>query len=1000
MRRFLVSFFVVSMLLAGASVAPVVGASPDRSIRVSVPRAAAPGRAFAVTVNLPSSVAAVDGRVYVRAGAAELLGVAPVGRGTALRPVAFRDGAAFGAYGLRPTGDSTVLRLVFVPHRAGRIQIRVVIDATADRQGRRTAIVQPETTSTVAVGQGSRLLTAPPSTARPVPSRTVGTLRELERDGRVDRRDLDVARVEWESARLAGTTCRPAALDANADGCRDIVDLQVTLAAKGTSIESTGTQTQDIGIQSVTFLVNSPGDTPDASPGNGTCADALGLCTLRAALTEANWTAGEDRINFALPGPAPARIQLVSGGPRLPLINSRNGGVFIDGYSQPGSRVNDAPFGSNAIQGVEIRGNGQAARETPFFITSAGNTVRGLLIQNVWRAIFIDGPDAHDNRVIGNWIGFQANGANASASNGHGVSTTNGASNNVIGTPALADRNVIGNHNHGLDFYGPGTNGNVVQNNQVCITPSGLGTATCGVGIDHNFGPKGELIGGSGANERNVFGPTNLNGIEFSHGWDPDTGASTTTWQINDHRVIGNWIGFRGDGRYNISFRSGLGNQGTADNGNGVNVYDGSNDNLVEGNFIASRWDGVQVMMPNALRNTVRGNTIGVSPLGEAAPLTGWGIKIRIGTRFDVIEGNTIRNAALGGIGLIQSNVQNIRVSRNIVNNTNGPGIELYGVPGPDPNDPGDGDSGANTLLNTPVVTSATTSIVAGSGLAGARVEVFRASRPAGQFGLPIEFLGSVTVAQNGTWSLPVTIAAGERVTALQIRSNDDTSELSVNVAVGAAPPPPEPGDLLAADDFERSGSNGWGTATLGGQWSHSINASDYSVDGEGRMSIASGRTRASSIAIETADVSITGETELDRLPVSGTVYMYVVARSDGATAYNGQVRVAPDGNAFARLRRVENGTPTALGPEVALPGLTLTPGAPLEFRFEVVGTEVRFRLWAPGDPEPGAWQLTATDGTPALQDAGSAGVQAYVGSGVSNGPVVVSWDDFEVRHG
>jgi CSLREA domain-containing protein len=52
-----------------------------------------------------------------------------------------------------------------------------------------------------------------------------------------------------------------------------------------------------------TFTVTSTGDTADNNPGNGVCDDGTGLCTLRAAIQEANAAAGADTINFALVGP-------------------------------------------------------------------------------------------------------------------------------------------------------------------------------------------------------------------------------------------------------------------------------------------------------------------------------------------------------------------------------------------------------------------------------------------------------------------------------------------------------------------------------------------------------------------------------------------------------------------------------------------------------------------------------------------------------------------------
>jgi CSLREA domain-containing protein len=153
-----------------------------------------------------------------------------------------------------------------------------------------------------------------------------------------------------------------------------------------------------------TFTVTSAADTPDAVPGDGVCADAAAQCTLRAAITESNWMRGPNRIEFALVGVAPVRIQLSTS--PMSLIQDRSGGLTIDGYTQAGSRVNTSTVGSNAIPGVEIRGNGTGLREVAFRITSPGNTVRGLLIHNVYRSVLLDQADASGNRIIGNWMGF------------------------------------------------------------------------------------------------------------------------------------------------------------------------------------------------------------------------------------------------------------------------------------------------------------------------------------------------------------------------------------------------------------------------------------------------------------------------------------------------------------------------------------------------------------------------------------------------------------------
>jgi CSLREA domain-containing protein len=520
--------------------------------------------------------------------------------------------------------------------------------------------------------------------------------------------------------------------------------------------------------------VNSPGDTPDVDPGDGLCADASSNCTLRAAITESNWWLGSNRIRFALPGPAPVRIQLQAGNPTL-LVKDNSGGLTIDGYSQAGAKLNTSQVGSNAVMGVEIRGTGGQPRGNALRVTSGNNTIRGLLLTNHYRAIVVDGADANNNLIIGNWIGFTKSGGLTTYRANYHILLNAGASRNRIGTPSLADRNVIGHARHAINLSGAGTNGNIIQNNLLCIAPSGFATAMCDTAIDHNNGPQNGLIGGTGHNERNVIGGTALQGIEYSHGWDPVTRVSSPKWQVSNNRAIGNWIGFRGDGSYGPEFRSGQRAPGSTDNGNGINLHDGASLNVIEGNFIASVYDGIQTMSPTSTGNVIRGNTIGLSPTGQAAPLAGYGIVARFKTQSHRIQANLIRNASAGGIGLTHHEVRFVVVSRNIVRDTSGPAIHLAA-------DPGNPSTGANNLQPAPVITSASTRVVRGRGNPGATVELFRASRPAGQSGLPISFIGSIVVAGDGTWRMGVSLAPRSTVTALQIRTNGNTSGLSKNV--------------------------------------------------------------------------------------------------------------------------------------------------------------------------------------------------------------------------
>ena len=1003
MRRPLLLATAFALVATTALAAPFTAAAAG-PVSISAPAQADRGMATAITVTLPREVGAVDGRVLFGGKSVEVMGVVPVGGGTALRPVAFKGGggASFGAYGLKATAGKVRLQLVVVPKTSGRLNVRVVIDTTANRYGRRiSAGTGTDVVTGVRVGRSTRVKAAPAAEALPRPMSVSAEPRELTPDGRFNARDLDTARLEWAAARERGRVCGSDKGDVNLDGCTDIVDVEATRVRMGdyTDVRSPRVKTARLtaGVAVRTLLVTNAGDTPDATPGNGICADSQNRCTLRAAMMEADYLQGDERIEFALAGSAPVTIQLSS---RLPIVASRNGTVVIDGYSQAGASVNTADFGSNAVPGIELRGNGSSAREVGLRITSGGNTVRGLALRELYRGILLDGTAARDNLIVGNWVGYTGTGFRPNSSGQYGIVINTGANGNRIGTPSLADRNVIGHWSAGIDLYGPGTDANTIQNNLFCIRPGGA-TATCATGIDANFGPKGNVIGGDEAFERNVIGPTLLQGIELSHGWNPSLPYGTdtaTTYQINDNRITGNWVGFRANGAYDAAYRSGL-NASPADNAQGINCYDGSNDNIIQRNFVASVYDGIQLQTKNANRNIVRGNVIGESPLGENAPLTGWGIVVRWGTQNDIISNNLIRNAGKGGIGLINTNntggaisvAYNIRISRNIVKDSNGIGIDLFGRNGPETNDAGDTDKGANTLLNTPVVTHADATLVRGTALKGATVEVYRASRDTGANGLPVEFLGDAVVGNDGTWSVNVSgMSAGDRITTLQIRSDNTTSELSENVAVAAAP---ASGDVIGRDDFARSEATRWGIADQGGSWN--VTGAGFTVAAnEGQVPVPAGASRQARLGVGAADVELTGRVSVGSIPVGANTFGYILARANASNQYRGAIRVSATGNVFVSLKKVLDSVESNVTAEVAT-GIVLTPGSNLRFRLDVVGTAQRFKVWEGGTTEPDAWHVTGADGT--LGISAAVGFADYAGGNVSNGPIIWSFDDLTV---
>jgi CSLREA domain-containing protein len=1104
MLRRISLFIALAALFAGA--VNVTTATTSATLRLNVPATASTATSVAVTFNLPAGIAAVEGRLLLDKSAAEVVGLAPVGGGVALTPVEIPTGYAFGAYGMSQKSKTTI-RIIVAPEVQGALQLSVVVDAASDAAGHRVNLVANAGSTQLHVGKGKKY-GAPPKTQKPGPTKGAGPTRDIVADGALGKMDLDVVKSAWDFSHMNSVACGTGDLsaDANSDGCIDIVDIQAVYAAQGQAVAGAHTYRTGVTVAAAravchklaqaasttstnpaqaldmsgtqvalnqTFVVTSTADTPDAANGDGICADAAGQCTLRAAVTESNWAYGPNRIEFNLLGTAPVAIRITNGSMQ---IQDRTGGTTIDGYTQPGSSVNSATVGSNARPGVLLIGTNDTPRTYAFRITSSFNTVRGLQLNSFYRPLFLDTADSHDNLIVGNILGFNADGSVAGYTAYDGIQLNTGANHNQIGSAALADRNVSGRAQKAVYLYGPGTEYNVIQNTVMCITPSGFTDARCLMGVDFDFGAKHNTVGGLNPGELNVVGPTDRQAIEISHGWDPSGAPDPNgVWQLNDNHIVGNWLGFRGDGSYDPSFRSGLVNPGGGDNGNGVNIHDGCNYNVVESNYVASMYDGIQMMAANATGNIIRNNVVGQSPLGQAAPLTRDGIVARENMKGGLIEGNTVRNAGRYGIGITNWNVFFVKVTRNIVTDMSGPAIFFMA-------DPSDASRGADDLLARPVISSATTTTITGTGIAGATVEVYKADRGAGQSGLPVAYLGAATVASNGTWSLPSTLALGDRATALQFIANGNTSALGLNVTVTSTQqtnPPvasftqsqvagtlemgftdtstqsptswnwsfgdgirstaqnpshtyaaggdyqvtltasngsgsnsttrtvtvqtPVADAIAASDDFGRVISNGWGSAVTGGSYTIVGTASNFSVDGSaGVMTLpAKGASRSALLnSVSQSNQDIRLRVSADKAPTDGKFFVYAVGRLNGNNEYRPRVIFNADGTLSANASQVVNGSESALGKPVVVPGITFTAGQFIWLRAQISGTNpttVRVKVWADGQAEPNGWIFTATNSSANLQRAGATGVRAYMDLSTTQGAVNFRIDDFQV---
>ena len=281
------------------------------------------------------------------------------------------------------------------------------------------------------------------------------------------------------------------------------------------------------GAQAAAFTVDSTGDGPDALTADAVCADALGACTLRAAIEQANFLPGPDAINFSIPGAGPHTIQPAT---PLPEITDQ---VMIDGYTEPGASVNTNPFASGTNAVIQIELDGSAGGGSGVHISAGLSTVRGLAINRFSaEGVVLESATAIANRIVGNFIGTDVTG-NLALGNGVGVAILNGRDNSV-GDTAPADRNVIsGNISRGIRIItAPNT---VVSGNYIGTNNAGtqaIPNSSDGILVQS---ATGATIGGTAPNAGNLLSGNGGDALEIT-----STPGGTT--------IQGNLIGTRADG--------------------------------------------------------------------------------------------------------------------------------------------------------------------------------------------------------------------------------------------------------------------------------------------------------------------------------------------------------------------------------------------------------------------------------------------------------------------
>jgi PKD repeat protein len=244
----------------------------------------------------------------------------------------------------------------------------------------------------------------------------------------------------------------------------------------------------------------------------------------------------------------------------------------------------------------------------------------------------------------------------------------------------------------------------------------------------------------------------------------------------------------------------------------------------------------------------------------------------------------------------------------------------------------------------------------------------------------------SHTYVSPGDYQVVLTVTDDDGATA--------TASRTVTASDPTGDPPP-----FATDEFERTLTNQWGPADLGGTWGLTGGASANFAVGDGtgfiRMPAPGAAPGAYLAGISSTETEVGVQVGQDKPPTgTGTSVRVQPRRLANGDGYFAAVRFVPNGSVAAKLVRLV-GTQSLLA-TVTVPGLTHQPGDTFHVRAQVTGmspTTIRAKVWKVGTPEPSSWTVNATDSTAGLQAPGGIGLRAELGSNATNAPVRASFD-------
>jgi hypothetical protein len=334
-------------------------------------------------------------------------------------------------------------------------------------------------------------------------------------------------------------------------------------------------------------------------------------------------------------------------------------GNVISGNSRSGVALLDSATTKNQVEGnwigttfdgLHALGNNEGVYVGPGVPNNtiggatlgAGNLISGNKDDGIW----IDG--AVNNQVQGNRIGTDTTAAAALGNAHFGLFVGAGSQGNTIGGTILAAANVIAANGYdGIQLWGSGITGNVVEGNYIGIDGSGtkaLGNGLEGVRVGN--GASSNTIGGAAVGAGNIISANN------------DVGVWITSAGTNANVLQGNYIGTDLTGSVALGNIAGcvfVSNGASAATIGGTAIGAG---NVISGNAAA----GLVITDANTTAIFVQGNYIGTDATGtKSLADTGDGVVIQNGSWDDVIgfDYDVTQQKAVGARNVLSGNTGN-----------------------------------------------------------------------------------------------------------------------------------------------------------------------------------------------------------------------------------------------------------------------------------------------------------------------------------------------------